>query len=540
MARKKRFIFDENYLKKARDKNKNTWLIIGASTLGVILVIILVVLATKGHERRVVESKKPAFTFKDVVVVEAGSEVPNASDYFTKLENIDVKDIKITEPEEFEKSYDLSACSDSVLGIISENEDILNEDNVTEEFDCIKVTLQTPAEYGMTVNVLGKDYTINLRVVDTEPPQVVVNNYEIFEGDTYELEDFISSCDDASYSCEYNYITEDVNDEGEPIDYSAFTAAGDYVIKFMAKDIYGNSQICEAKLSIVKSERLLYLVTFNSNGGTEVKSVRVQDGSLISEPEAPTRNGYKFAGWYRGNNKFDFSQPITTNVTLTAHWENVSTGQGGTEVSSVSLNYKTMYLNIGQSKTVTATVKPSSALNKTVTWSSSDNSIATVNNGVITGIKEGTVKITATASGKSASVEIIVRNGGTGTCQYGDANYNTNYYTLSVNLTKNGCAINPNSNPEESLSNLDYTRVRNDLEAMGIKFSTDDIVWRVSRIPVKNTSGLGLVGYQIVINLEVLDQQNPYYVMKAEYVLRADGSRIIRESNIAKNGIKFQ
>ena len=59
-------------------------------------------------------------------------------------------------------------------------------------------------------------------------------------------------------------------------------------------------------------------------------------------------------------------------------------------------------------------------------------------------------------------------------------------------------------------------------------------------MPVKNKSGLGLVGYQIVINIEVIDQDNPYFVMTAEYVLNPDGSRVMRSNNINKNGMNFQ
>ncbi len=538
MAKKKRFIFDESYNKKYGNKDKTKWLIMGASALLLILAIIIVILATKGHSRRVIENNKPSFTLKNELVIEAGSSIPQIKDYFEEIKNIDWDEIKITYPEEFEINYNLATCTEEEVNDIANNEDLL------EKYDCVKATLVTPASYGITINILENDYTINLKVVDTTGPQVKTNDLEIFVGDTYDIRDFVQSCNDTSYVCKYEYVLDDKDENGNTIDYSAYKDEGTYDIKFNTIDAYGNVTSSKVKLSIIKSEKLLYLVTFNANGGSEVKSSRVEEGELIKEPPAPTKEGYNFSGWYRGNNKFDFNTPITTNVTLTAHWEKINTTNppptvGNVPVSSVSLNYKTMYIFVGESKTVKATVKPTNATNKAVVWSSSDASIATVNGGVITGVKAGTAIITATAEGKSASVEIIIRDKTATTCQYGDTNYNTNYI-LSVDLSSNGCALNPNSSPNETLSTRDYTKARDDLKAMGIKFSNQDFRHKITRMPVKNKSGLGLVGYQIVINIEVLDQDNPYFVMTAEYVLNPNGSRVMRSNNINKNGIKFQ
>lgn len=41
-----------------------------------------------------------------------------------------------------------------------------------------------------------------------------------------------------------------------------------------------------------------YTVTFNSMGGTDVPRQELSYGDFIAEPEAPTREGYRFTGWY--------------------------------------------------------------------------------------------------------------------------------------------------------------------------------------------------------------------------------------------------
>lgn len=68
-------------------------------------------------------------------------------------------------------------------------------------------------------------------------------------------------------------------------------------------------------------------------------------------------------------------------------------------VSNLSLDYTTLDLKPGESHQLIATVEPENALDKTLTWSSSDESIATVDkNGLITAKKAGTVSITATSN----------------------------------------------------------------------------------------------------------------------------------------------
>ena len=77
-------------------------------------------------------------------------------------------------------------------------------------------------------------------------------------------------------------------------------------------------------------------------------------------------------------------------------------------VSSVSLNKTDASLKVGETVTLTATVNPDNASDKTVTWSTSDASVATVNNGVVSAVKVGTATITAKAGDKSATCTITV------------------------------------------------------------------------------------------------------------------------------------
>ena len=102
--------------------------------------------------------------------------------------------------------------------------------------------------------------------------------------------------------------------------------------------------------------------------------------------------------------KTDAMQPILN--ALRTEWEGSSTE--AIPVQSVSLSSNTLTLNEGESRTLTATVLPANATNKTVVWTVSPAGFATVANGTVTGIKAGSCTVTATAGGKSASCTVTV------------------------------------------------------------------------------------------------------------------------------------
>ena len=68
---------------------------------------------------------------------------------------------------------------------------------------------------------------------------------------------------------------------------------------------------------------VIHTVTFNSNGGTAVQPQQVTHGQRATRPADPTRNFYTFGNWYTNANLttvFNFSAPVTENVTLYARW----------------------------------------------------------------------------------------------------------------------------------------------------------------------------------------------------------------------------
>ena len=79
-------------------------------------------------------------------------------------------------------------------------------------------------------------------------------------------------------------------------------------------------------------------------------------------------------------------------------------------VTGVSLKPNTLSLKVGKAEALSAVVIPANADNKTVSWSTSDPSVATVANGLVTAVKEGSATITVTTAdgGKTATCAVTV------------------------------------------------------------------------------------------------------------------------------------
>jgi uncharacterized protein YjdB len=78
-------------------------------------------------------------------------------------------------------------------------------------------------------------------------------------------------------------------------------------------------------------------------------------------------------------------------------------------VSGIKLDKSSLSLEIGEKATLTATIAPSDATNKSITWSSANSSIATVNNGVVEGVATGETTITAKTNDGGFTATIPVK-----------------------------------------------------------------------------------------------------------------------------------
>ena len=119
------------------------------------------------------------------------------------------------------------------------------------------------------------------------------------------------------------------------------------------KEKYGYEGTEEQWLDDLVNGRLAlkdkYTVTFDSDGGNEVKSQEVTDGKKATEPDVPTKTGYTFGGWFVKTTEWNFlAYTVTENVTLKAKWiANEYTlkfnSNGGNEIADMVVTYDGNY-----------------------------------------------------------------------------------------------------------------------------------------------------------------------------------------------------
>ena len=126
------------------------------------------------------------------------------------------------------------------------------------------------------------------------------------------------------------------------------------------------------------------------------------NGSGAQTPGA-SQPGIEFSGKVSWDGSSSTVTAVNCNIQQPIPVESVAISGNGVSNGKLSLK-------VGASAQLTATVKPDNATNKTVSWDSSDNSVAKVSDGKVTALKAGTATITATAGDISSSITVTVAN----------------------------------------------------------------------------------------------------------------------------------
>lgn len=136
-----------------------------------------------------------------------------------------------------------------------------------------------------------------------------------------------------------------------------------------------------------------YTITFNTDGGNTLKSIKVKENAKVPKPKDPIKDGYEFVTWLSENETFDFQAKVNKDISLTAKWEEVE--------AKLTLNTDNLTLMVGETVTLEANIKDN------LTWQSNDSQIVKID-------AKGQIK--ALAVGK-ATITVKTKSGQKQTCQ---------------------------------------------------------------------------------------------------------------------------
>ncbi len=165
-----------------------------------------------------------------------------------------------------------------------------------------------------------------------------------------------------------------------------------------------NSNTNEARVVSIYGSNTAYTAAtdlYGDNAGTLIADVAIADGAEQTIDVA-AKGEYAYVG-VRSKNGALYLDEIAIS------WGN-ATPQQPVDVTSIALSETELSLVEGKTATLTVTYTPANAnQGKTITWTSSDEKVATVADGVVTAVAEGTATITATPEkGKGATCTVTV------------------------------------------------------------------------------------------------------------------------------------
>ena len=125
----------------------------------------------------------------------------------------------------------------------------------------------------------------------------------------------------------------------------------------------------------------------------------------------------------------------------------------GTQAKSITLNKDNITVKVGETTNLSFTINPDNTKNKTVTWISSNESIAKVNDGTILGINEGDCTITVkTKNGKTDTCSVVVTPAGPDL----QAIYNEYCTSTFASIASDGSYLFIDTNPKDKDEYTDY------------------------------------------------------------------------------------
>ncbi len=203
--------------------------------------------------------------------------------------------------------------------------------------DTVELTANTDGSYSVKLSGIRKDVAINASAETGIPFTAQAAEHGSFtvkkaDGTILESRDGVEIGDvlTITAAADSGYRRSAITVNGNVISGTSYTVADTdtevtVAVSFAAAG-GGGSSGGGGGSSVGKS----FAVDFETNGGSRIDSVKVNEGETLTEPSAPEKVGFEFAGWYSDRElteKYDFSAKVTASFTLYAKWVKKGTAQ---------------------------------------------------------------------------------------------------------------------------------------------------------------------------------------------------------------------
>lgn len=163
-----------------------------------------------------------------------------------------------------------------------------------------------------------------------------------------------------------------------------------------------------------QSQQILCSIIFDTQGGNEMETIYVPFNAEAGELGVPYRAGYKFVGWYTEpegqGEQITADTLVSGDLILYAFWKHEeSEPEVPDKATDIFLQKPVQSIYEGDKVPLTVTIYPENAADKTIVWSTSDSSIATVSDaGVLTALREGKVTVSVSLPDGSLKKSIVL------------------------------------------------------------------------------------------------------------------------------------
>ena len=248
--------------------------------------------------------------------------------------------------------------------------------------------------------------------IDTTPEAFITDNTNVDSNVAHRSSLLNPKAKQVSFGYVNRYSTMSIhynNSNTNPDSYNPWPPAGYFPLEAMDQDASTRWSIYLGNYSMTSNTKVV--LTYNNNEYTVNRNVlyftdysRTMYYSIPSELRNQITNNNLFKSGVVVNVRIE-NLSNDTNIEYKVKFFSIYE----TNPEKIELDKTNITLEEGEEEDLISTITPNGVADKSVEWTSSDNSIATVSNGRVRGIKEGKVTITAkTSNGKTATCEVTI------------------------------------------------------------------------------------------------------------------------------------